>query len=153
MAEGRTGFPFRRALKRNGLVDVWHDRRIPPGGLLNEEIDANLGDSDLCLFLISADFINSEYCFHKEYQEAVKRRAAGETEIVPIIIRACDWDVGGLRRFNALPRDGVLVTQDAHSKADKHQRDSAWLKIIDGIKTVLDQIKKKAQPPKLLSDY
>src|SRR5215203_6043538 len=98
MAEGRTGFPFRRALKRNGLVDVWHDRRIPPGGLLNEEIDANLGDSDLCLFLISADFINSEYCFHKEYQEAVKRRAAGETEIVPIIIRACDWDVGGLRR-------------------------------------------------------
>src|SRR5215204_2367080 len=57
------------ALKRNGLVDVWHDRRIPPGGLLNEEIDANLGYSDLCLFLISADFINSEYCFHKEYQE------------------------------------------------------------------------------------
>src|SRR5215213_8687501 len=138
MAEGRTGFPFRRAKTE------WFSGRLarPPDtarGLLNEEIDANLGDSDLCLFLISADFINSEYCFHKEYQEAVKRRAAGETEIVPIIIRACDWDVGGLRRFNALPRDGVPVTQDAHSKADKHQRDSAWLKIIDGIKTVLER--------------
>jgi hypothetical protein len=73
------------ALKRNGLVDVWHESRIPAGGILHDEIDANLQSSHLFLFLISTDFIDSDYCFHKEYQEAVKRRQAGEAEIVPII--------------------------------------------------------------------
>ena len=108
------------ALKRNGLVDVWHDRKIPPGGILDDEIDARLKISDLCLFLISADFINSDYCVKREYKEAVARRAAGDAEIVPIIVRPCDWDVEGLRRFKALPDDAVPVTKGADSKADKH---------------------------------
>jgi len=141
------------ALKRNGLVDVWHDRRIPPGGILDDQIDANLKESHLCLFLISADFINSDYCFHKEYKEAVKQREAGDTEIVPVIIRPCDWDVGGLKRFNAMPKDAVPVTQGADSKPDKHQRDPAWVEVIKGVKTVLEEIKKKAEPPKVLKAY
>lgn len=141
------------ALRRNGLVDVWHDRRIPAGGLLDDQIDANLKTADLCLFLISADFINSDYCIHKEYEEAVKRRNSGNTEIIPVIIRACDWDVAGLKKFNALPRDAIPVTQGADSKPDKHQRDPKWLEVINGIKTVLEEIKKKIEPPQVISKY
>jgi TIR domain len=141
------------ALKRNGLVDVWHDRRIPAGGILHDEIDANLQSSHLFLFLISTDFIDSDYCFHKEYQEAVKRRQAGEAEIVPIIIRPCDWDVGGLRRFNALPKDGVPVTSGADAKSEKQTRDPKWLEVINGLKAVLENIKQKANPPDVVKRY
>lgn len=141
------------ALKRNGLVDVWHDRRIPAGGLLDSHIDANLNSSDLCLFLISADFINSDYCFHKEYERAVARRAAGETEIIPVIVRACDWDVGGLRTFKAVPRDAIPVTKNADSKPDKHQRDPKWLEVIEEIKVVLENLKKNSQPPSVRDSF
>jgi len=141
------------ALKRNGLIDVWHDRRIPPGGLLESQIDSNLQTSDLCLFLISAAFVNSDYCFHKEYEEALKRHSTGETEIVPIIVRPCDWDVGGLRRFNALPRDGAAITLGAEAVGEGHRRDSKWLEVVRGVKEVLEVIKKKSQPPKVLVKY
>jgi hypothetical protein len=140
------------ALKRNGLVDVWHDRRIPAGRILHDEIDANLQSSHLFLFLISTDFIDSDYCFHKEYQEAVKRRQAGEAEIVPIIIRPCDWDVGGLRRFNALPKDGVPVTSGADAKSEKQTRDPKWLEVIYGLKAVLENVKKRPIPLMSLRD-
>lgn len=71
---------------------------------------------------------------------------SGGTEVVPIVIRACDWDVGGLPKFNALPRDGVPVTQGADSKQEKHQRDPKWVEVIKGIKTVLENIKKNPSP-------
>lgn len=141
------------ALKRNKLVDVWHDRRIPAGGILHEEIDSNVQSADLFLFLISDDFINSDYCMQKEYAEAVKRRTAGEAEIVPIIVRPCDWDVAGMRSFNALPKDGVPITRGAEARSEKQTRDAKWLSVIDQLKVVLDIIKKKSQPPKVASDY
>jgi hypothetical protein len=134
------------ALKRNGLIDLWHDRKIPAGGLLNGEIDENLKSSDLFLLLISPNFLQSDYCFQTEYDAAVKRRMAGEAEIIPIIIRSCDWDVGGLKKFNALPRDGLPVTEGAGSRADVQQRDKAWLQVIEGIKGVIEILKKKRSP-------
>lgn len=70
------------ALQRNGLVEVWHDRAIPAGGLLNDEIDTHIATSDVFLFLISPDFIASDYCFHKEYQAALERHARGEVAIM-----------------------------------------------------------------------
>jgi hypothetical protein len=134
------------ALKRNGLVDVWHDRRIPSFGMVHDEIDANINTADLFLFLISTDFIGSDYCYQKEYEGAVKRRRAGDAEIVPIIVRPCDWDVGGLKSFNPLPRDGAAVTRGADAKSEKQTRDGTWLSVIDGLKVVLENIKKRAPP-------
>jgi TIR domain len=141
------------ALKRNGLVDVWHDRRIPAGGLIHDEIDANVQSSDLFLFLISTDFINSDYCFQNEYTAAVRRHQAGEAEIVPIIIRPCDWDVGNLRNLNALPKDGAPVTSGADAKKESQTRDQKWLEVIQGLKIVLELIKKKDDPPTVLKAY
>nr|WP_137830559.1 toll/interleukin-1 receptor domain-containing protein [Methylobacterium sp. L1A1] len=141
------------ALKRAGLVDVWHDRLIPAGGILNDEIDSSLSDSHIFLFLISNDFINSDYCFNKEYAAAVSRRNAGEADIVPVIIRDCDWDVGNLRQFNALPPDAIPVTRGALSRSDAQQRDASWLKVIQGLKTVIAAQKKRLEPPNLLESY
>ncbi|MCJ2069241.1 toll/interleukin-1 receptor domain-containing protein [Methylobacterium sp. J-030] len=141
------------ALKRGGFIDVWHDRMIPPGGLLENEIDSRLHESQIFLFLISNDFITSDYCFEKEYLEAVKIRDAGEAEIIPIIVRDCDWDVGNLRKYNALPPDGTPVTRGASSRTDAQQRDAAWLEVIKGIKVVVSALKKKLQPPELSVEY
>jgi hypothetical protein len=58
-------------LRRQGLLSVWHDRRIPAGDLLDETISENLENADLLLMLISADFVASEYCYTREMNRAL----------------------------------------------------------------------------------
>ena len=50
-------------LKRQGVIEAWHDRRIPAGGEINREIDQHINTDDIILLLISPDFIASDYCY------------------------------------------------------------------------------------------
>lgn len=134
------------ALKRNGTISVWHDRMIPPGGIIDEQIDQNLHQCDLFLMMISSDFINSDYCYATEYKSIIERKNRNEVEIVPVLVRECDWDVGGLRSFNALPPDAIAVTKNAIARADAQSRDAAWVAVINGIKRVIVELKKKSRP-------
>src|SRR5439155_16195748 len=52
-------------LRREGLVDPWHDRRIEPGQEWAGEIDRHLAEADIVALLVSADFVNSDYCYEK----------------------------------------------------------------------------------------
>lgn len=141
------------ALKRGGLIELWHDRMIPAGGLLDTEIDAAVATSDVFLLLISPAFIASDYCFNNEFLAALARYDAGDATIVPIIVRECDWDVGRLKRFNGLPRDGRAVSKDAYSRTDPSSRDASWTQVISGLKTVVETVKKNLEPPKLAETY
>ena len=128
------------ALKRKGTISVWHDRMIPAGGILDNEIDTKLNESNLFLMLVSNDFINSEYCFKIEYKTMLSRYDKGDVTIVPIIIRDCDWDVDRLKSFAALPPDAIPVTRNATSKSDVQQRDAAWVNVINGLKPLIENV-------------
>lgn len=141
------------ALKRNGIISVWHDRLIPAGKILDSNIDENLYQCDIFVMLVSSDFINSEYCYAKEYKTIVERHSRNEVEIIPVIVRECDWDVGGLKKLNALPRDAIAVTKGGLGKDETHSRDSAWVDVINGIKFAIEDLKKKLDPPRLKTDY
>ncbi len=141
------------ALVRNGTVDVWHDRKIPAGGILDDEIDGRIRSANIVLLLISNDFINSDYCVKKEYEVALTRRDKGEAVIVPIIIRECDWDIGRLKSFNALPRDAVAVTKNAILKSEAQSRDTAWLSVINGLKELIQAQKKSLAAPDFRREY
>lgn len=141
------------ALKRNGSVDVWHDRMILAGEKLSEEIVNEIESSDIFLFLVSPSFISSDFCMEKEYARAKERHSSGEAVIIPVIIRDCDWDVADLRSFNAVPPDGVAVTANAGSKSDTQLRDAKWLSVIKGLKGQIEALKKKLTPPELRAEY
>ncbi|RYG83664.1 MAG: toll/interleukin-1 receptor domain-containing protein, partial [Alphaproteobacteria bacterium] len=98
-------------LKRQNVIDTWHDRRIGAGENIHQVIDDHINTADIILLLVSADFIASDYCYDVEMKRALDRHAAGEAIVIPVILRACDWQhapFGGLR---ATPRDGKPVTQ------------------------------------------
>ncbi len=40
-------------LKRQGIIDAWHDRRITPGDDLDGAISKHLQDADIILLLVS----------------------------------------------------------------------------------------------------
>lgn len=95
----------------------------------------------------------SNYCLNTEYKIALERRDAGDAIIVPVVVRDCDWDAKRLKTFNALPPDAAAVTRNAGSKSDAHQRDAAWVKVIDGLKPLIGELKKSLEPAKLNSAY
>ena len=78
-------------LRREGLINQWHDRDIIAGSPWAEEIDAHLKKARIILLLVSPDFIASDYCYSVEMQEAIKRQVTGETRVIPIILRPCVW--------------------------------------------------------------
>ncbi|MBL8976697.1 MAG: toll/interleukin-1 receptor domain-containing protein [Myxococcales bacterium] len=117
-------------LRRQGLVELWHDRKIVPGAQLSAEIDVHLREADVVLLLISADFLASDYCFDKELALALELQASGRTRVVPVIVRPCDWHSAPFGSLLAVPRDGQAVT----SWAD---RDAAWSDVAASLRRVL----------------
>ena len=66
------------ALRREGLIQSWHDREILPGADWNIEINDAVTRADIVLLLVSADFIASEYCWGVEFTRALERHDKGE---------------------------------------------------------------------------
>jgi hypothetical protein len=53
-------------LKQENIIKIWWDRQILPGSNWNQEILRELEAADLILLLISANFLNSQFCYQKE---------------------------------------------------------------------------------------
>ena len=117
-------------LKRNKIISVWHDRKILPGINWTEEIDENLPDSEIVLFLISSDFIASEYCYAIEMKTAIEQYKRNKSLIVPIIIRSCDWKDIEIGQYQVVPTNGkpIILWKD---------KDEAWLDVVQQLKNLI----------------
>lgn len=96
-------------LKREGLIETMHDRRIVAGEPLGDAIDAYLEQADVILCLLSPDFIASEYCYSREMNRALERHHAGEASVIPVVLRHCDWKNTPLKELRGTPRDNKPV--------------------------------------------
>lgn len=113
-------------LRREGLIDLWHDGMLHPGEHLDPTVQAALAASDVVILLVSADFIASEYCYEQEMLRAFARQRVGSVRVIPIILRPCQWKavpIGNdetLSEFVALPKDGkaVISWQDTDTALD-----------------------------------
>ena len=66
------------ALEDEGLIAVWHDRKITGGREWAGAIDDALRSADIVLLLISADFLDSDYCNDGvDRGDATARRRSG----------------------------------------------------------------------------
>lgn len=126
-------------LKRQGAVEVWHDRRIGAGKELNNEIDRNLEDADIILLLVSADFLASDYCYDREMMRALEKHREGNAVVIPVILRACPWHDAPFGKLMATPTDGRPVTQWP-------DRDQAFLEVANAIKDAVKRIKPATAP-------
>lgn len=117
-------------LKRNGLIETWHDRMIPAGGVLDDEIDAHLESADVVLLLVSADFMASDYCYTREMTRALERRQQGIAQVVPIILDHCDWLNSPLSKLKAVPKDGKPISKWPNQS-------EAWLDVVSEIRAML----------------
>ncbi|MBV9705853.1 MAG: TIR domain-containing protein [Chloroflexi bacterium] len=98
------------SLRREGLIEDWHDRDIVAGTEWEREIDHHIHTADMILLLVSADFISSDYCYGIEMMQAMKRHDSGQARVIPIILRPVDWQRMPFGKLQALPTSATPVT-------------------------------------------
>jgi hypothetical protein len=127
------------SLKRQKLIDTWHSRDVLAGQFPREEIDAHLNSADIILLLISPDFLASDYCYGIEMKRALERHAAGDTMVIPIILRPTDWTGSPFAHLQALPRDGKPVTSWLNE-------DEAFADVAMGIRHYIEGLNQSQTP-------
>ncbi|HAC63519.1 MAG TPA: hypothetical protein DCF68_08250 [Cyanothece sp. UBA12306] len=126
------------SLKRQNVIDSWHDRKIEAGMEWAKQIDDNLNNADIVLLLISPDFIFSNYCSEIEMEQAIKKHEAGETIVVPIILEPCDWMWLPVSKYQAFPKNAKPITTWINTN-------EAFLDVIQGIRTVAQRLFEQRQ--------
>ena len=116
-------------MKDQKKLVTWHDGDITTGGKARQEdILKEVADSDILLYLVSANSLASENC-KKELAEALKRRI----RVIPIILEYCDWLNHKLSDFQALPDKGEPI--------DEWQPESkGWQNVVDGIRKAVEEV-------------
>lgn len=129
-----------KIMESEGLINTWHDRKIEPGQVLEEEIEEAFSSADIILLLISSDFFNSDYCCKTEMPKALKRHEERKSIVIPVILRSCDWKESPIRTLLAVPTDGKPLSQFSNI-------DDGLLQVVDAVKkarTVLLQWNKES---------
>ncbi|WP_157490953.1 toll/interleukin-1 receptor domain-containing protein [Candidatus Protofrankia datiscae] len=98
-------------LKRAKIIREWCDREIVGGMDWSREIDGQLNRAKVIIFLLSPDFMASDYCIGIETERAVDRHEKGEALLIPVLLRAVDWRGSVFERFQALPRDASVLSR------------------------------------------
>ena len=119
-------------LKRQGVITAWHDRKIGAGREWEGQIDGHLNSAVVILLLISADFLDSDYCYDVEMKRAMERHEAGEARVIPVILREVDWPGSAFGKLQALPTDARPITSWPN-------RDEGLACVARGIRAVLDE--------------
>jgi hypothetical protein len=121
-------------MKRQGVIEAWHDREISAGSESANVIDDNFNAADIILLLVSANFLASDDCYDI-VQRAMERHETREARVIPIILKPTDWNGAPFGKLQALPKNAKAVTtwQD---------KDEAFLNVAQGIRRVVEDIAK-----------
>lgn len=123
-------------LRKENIIDEWHDRKISPGSNWEEDINSNLAKADIILLLISSNFLASDYCYDVETVTALDMHTSGLAVVIPVILQPCLWNISKLgkkAKMQVLPTDGKPIT----AFSNQHE---GWLQVAQGIHKVAQKI-------------
>ncbi len=123
------------SLRRRNIVSNWDDRHIIGGELWDDTIKTKLKEADIILFLVSANFINTDYIWNHEIPLAEEQRKNGKARVIPIILKSCQWTKLDFAKQMALPSKGIPI----NSFPD---RDTAWLEVVESLEKVIHDVLK-----------
>jgi hypothetical protein len=121
------------ALRQQGVITEWYDRKIVAGTDWKRNIDTHLTTAKVILLLISPDFLASDYCYGVEMERALERDANGEARVIPVMLRPVDWKGTPFAHLQFTPTDGKPVTTWSN-------RDEAFADVARAIRTAIEQL-------------
>lgn len=127
------------SLLNKDYIGFWHDKEIQAGEEWEKKIDEHLHQAQIIIFLISADFLYSHYCFHIEAKKAMELHQERNARVIPIILRPCDWQSEIFAKLQALPENGKPITT-------WENQDSAFTDIAEQIRNVVEDLRSTVDP-------
>jgi len=97
------------------LAEIWYDTRISPGSQWDNDIFQHLNNADVVVFLVSANFVDSDFCA-LEIDEALKRQESGKCIVIPVLLRHYNLAGSGYAHLQFSPQGGPI---DSDSWSDK----------------------------------
>lgn len=119
-------------LKRQGFISTWYDGEMVPGKTWTTQTKNELGSADIVLLLISPDFLASN--FRTELPKTMDTSKRSEVDVIPIILKECEWHLAVVGSFKALYID---TDKPVSSLEYWDGPDDAFTSITKGIKGVI----------------
>ena len=138
-------------MRQEGLIDIWHDNEILAGDTWKKEIfSTNLPESDLLLYLVSADSLASENC-NKELAEVLTKK---DIRVIFIILESCDWKNHRLRNTEAPSAEGLhpntwepqilgdiqVLPSEGKPLNEWNPRSKGWQNVVEGTQAVIRKL-------------
>jgi internalin A len=117
-------------LGRRDQIEIWHDRKLPPGTDVERETLTHLHQADIILLLISPDYMSDDFCQDIEAIRAIEMGVAGIAHVIAILVRSINWKDAPFGWCQALPANGKFISLWS-------KRDEAYFNIIQDIKEVV----------------
>lgn len=124
-------------LQRNRPVSFWSPRDIIPGKETAEQIRSHLNAAHIILLLISAHYLSSDDIYRQQVLPAMERARTGQATIIPVLLRAIDWEDEPFGKLPVLPTNRVPVML-------WNQKDEAWRNVVQGIRKAIDALTRPA---------
>jgi hypothetical protein len=78
-------------LKSAADLKIWTDEQIAGGDAWAPAIDQAISNATLAIFLVTADFLNSDFITRKEVPSLLERRQKEGLRLYPILAKPCAW--------------------------------------------------------------
>jgi hypothetical protein len=123
---------FLKPLERDGIVDLWSDRKIAPGKKWLPEITNAVRSAKVAVLLISADFMASDFIAIRELPPLLKAAENDGILILPVIISPCV--LGPLEGFQA-----VNSPDEPMVDLRRGDRERVWKRVVEAITAALNE--------------
>lgn len=123
------------ALKRDGKVASWYCSELIAGTDWDSEISKHFEDSDIICFMVSPNFMRTQYIHEYEIAKAFERKAKNPAFIiVPIILDFCRWSTekNNLSQYTALP----YITKPI---VDFDNQNKAWYIVEECLRLIINE--------------
>ena len=120
-------------LEKEGLLDLWDDRKIELGDDWRPDIEGAIGRAAIAILMVSANFLTSNFILDEEIPKFLARREKEGLRVIPIIVKPCAWkQVGWLSKMQGGTKDNKPL-----SSGSEYEIDSALATLADQIAGIL----------------
>lgn len=121
-----------KTIQRQGLIDIWDDRKIKPGAKWQDEIEQALRSAKAAVLLVSPNFLASDFILDVEMPALLEAAKGGQLQLLWIAVSDSPVEDTPLKNDQAL--NDPARPLDALEGA---KRNEAFHRIYDGIKQAL----------------
>lgn len=96
-------------LQRAGYLHMWSERLLLAGEHRAQQMNQQIDQADLIVFLLSPDFFASEECLTL-MERALMRRQSEQVALAPLLLRPSTWQDSPLGSLSCLPQQARPIT-------------------------------------------